>query len=251
VIGALPSGEILTGVPITFRFRMINEGPGCYNVCNGYRVWSPEGIPFTSVQGTRLRPWWDMNWTSNFANHFEWDGAEFVPAAGGVPGPATGSDVAISFSAVTFAKDDRHCSFNFPPWFDDVTYEITIEPIDAQYAGGTICIDSTFTPPTGAWRWAEIHGLPWIIPEWDGPHCFTVTNECCVGEMRGNADYDDSDEIDIGDATVLITHLFIDFEPLDCHAEADVDGTGVVDISDLTIVLRYLFRDGPAPDPCP
>ncbi|MBU0983153.1 MAG: thrombospondin type 3 repeat-containing protein, partial [candidate division Zixibacteria bacterium] len=173
VVGLTPSGGVRAGTPITFDIRMTNEKADCYNVINGYRIWSPEGIPFTAVQGTRLQPWWDIGWPESFNQHFEWDGASYVPAAAGIGGPAVGSDVALSLSGVNFFGG---CSMHLPEWFDDVAYNITIEPIDHQYAGGTICIDSTYTPPGNQWKWASAVGGPDVFPSWDGPHCYEVVS---------------------------------------------------------------------------
>ncbi len=73
---------------------------------------------------------------------------------------------------------------------------------------------------------------------------------CCVGST-GNVDDDPQQTVDMGDLTVLIDHLFISLEPVDCPAEANVDATGGVDMGDLTRLIDHLFIDlSPLPE-CP
>ncbi len=59
---------------------------------------------------------------------------------------------------------------------------------------------------------------------------------CCVG-TRGNVDGDPEDQVDIGDVTVLIDHLFISLAPVACPNEADIDGESGCDIGDLTRLI--------------
>lgn len=74
---------------------------------------------------------------------------------------------------------------------------------------------------------------------------------CCIGQT-GNVDFDPDEIVDIGDLTVLIDFLFINFVEPDCMNEANVDGTGTVDIGDLTALISYLFIPPfTAPEACP
>lgn len=61
----------------------------------------------------------------------------------------------------------------------------------------------------------------------------------CFG-VRGNADCDLDEIIDIGDVTTIAAYLFLG-GPLCCREEANLDGEGYVDISDLTVLINYLF----------
>ena len=70
----------------------------------------------------------------------------------------------IGFAAFVFFGD------GIPAGFDDVAFTIEIGPMDASQAGGTVCLDSAYFPPSGVWKWAG----PDAYPDWDGPHCFFV-----------------------------------------------------------------------------
>jgi hypothetical protein len=65
-------------------------------------------------------------------------------------------------------------------------------------------------------------------------------NLCCASQV-GNVDCDPSDVVDIGDLTVLIDHLFINFPTLCCTEEANCDGANGIDIGDLTALVDHLF----------
>ncbi len=69
-----------------------------------------------------------------------------------------------------------------------------------------------------------------------------ATTSCCQG-VTGNIDCDPGDNVDIGDLTVLVDHLFLSFDPLCCTKEANVDGVGgtSIDIADLTKLVDHLF----------
>ena len=58
------------------------------------------------------------------------------------------------------------------PDFDDVAYTLDVGPIDASQNGKTLCLDSSFYPPSGTWKWAG--SVSDIFPAWDGPHCYTI-----------------------------------------------------------------------------
>ena len=67
----------------------------------------------------------------------------------------------------------------------------------------------------------------------------TVLNGVC-----GNLDCDPGNTVDIADLTILIDHLFINFEPL-CSplglSNVDCDPNNTVDIADLTVLIDHLF----------
>ncbi|MFH1372919.1 MAG: PKD domain-containing protein [bacterium] len=73
---------------------------------------------------------------------------------------------------------------------------------------------------------------------------------CCVG-VRGNADGDIADEINVGDLTYLIAYLFSGGPVPPCEQEADVDSSGDIIVSDISYLVAYLFKGGPSPYPCP
>ncbi len=66
------------------------------------------------------------------------------------------------------------------------------------------------------------------------------TTNCCRG-FTGNVDVDAYDLVTMGDLTVLIDHLFISLDPLDCEDEAFLDGEVDVTMGDLTKLIDFLF----------
>ncbi|UCC45580.1 MAG: VCBS repeat-containing protein [Candidatus Zixiibacteriota bacterium] len=65
----------------------------------------------------------------------------------------------------------------------------------------------------------------------------------------GNVDGSSDGFVDISDLTVLISYLYISYDPPAYFDHANIDGStdGVVDIGDLTHLIAYLFIDGPPP----
>lgn len=104
----------------------------------------------------------------------------------------------------------------------------------------------------------SLAGYSTYQPEFSGsvltyqPHIVSsvVRLTCCLG-IRGNADGDIFDEINVADLTFLVDYLFQGGAAPPCEEEADADGSGGVNVADLTYLSTYLFRGGPAPPSCP
>ena len=75
-----------------------------------------------------------------------------------------------------------------------------------------------------------------------------LTIPCCIG-MRGNANNDPYDQVNIGDC-VAIVNCVNGMAGIVCPEEADVDGDGDVDIDDAYYLIDYIFNGGPAPVDC-
>jgi len=84
----------------------------------------------------------------------------------------------------------------------------------------------------------------------DGDGIGDACEGCCEG-IRGNADGDPNDQINIGDVTYLVTYLFRGGPEPPCLEEADANGDDHVDVGDLVYIVEYLFRYGPPPLDCP
>ena len=59
--------------------------------------------------------------------------------------------------------------------FDDNVFTITVGPMDENSRGKSICFDSSWYPPTGAWMWSMSDATE-LYPRWDGPHCYTIVD---------------------------------------------------------------------------
>lgn len=114
------------------------------------------------------------------------------------------------------------------------------------------------------YQWYDEHPLAkgntryYRVAAIDGPHSVSalsneaeVTVGCCIPPLRGNVNYDPSDDINIVDLTFLVAYLFGGGDPPPCEDEADVNADGVVNIVDLTYLVAYLFGGGDPPELCP
>lgn len=74
---------------------------------------------------------------------------------------------------------------------------------------------------------------------------------CCIN-IRGNADGDAEDRVNVADLTALVAQLFRGAAPADCPEEANVNGEGGPgpNIADITYLVNFLFKGGPPPAPC-
>jgi len=75
---------------------------------------------------------------------------------------------------------------------------------------------------------------------------------CCVG-IRGNANSDEMEAINISDITYLVSYCFGSGPAPECLDEGDVnsDENGSINISDITFLVSYCYGSGAEPLPCP
>ncbi|MDH4034946.1 MAG: hypothetical protein OEV80_14225, partial [candidate division Zixibacteria bacterium] len=59
-------------------------------------------------------------------------------------------------------------STGLPPGWDDIAATIATQ-VDPSEIGKTLCIDSAFFPPSGAWLWSGVGS-----PAWNGPYCWDI-----------------------------------------------------------------------------
>lgn len=73
---------------------------------------------------------------------------------------------------------------------------------------------------------------------------------CCTG-LRGNVDFDSSDQVNILDLNYLVNRLFRFGPGPVCPEEADINNDGSnTNIVDLTFLVNMIFRLGPLPPSC-
>jgi len=188
------------GKTITFDIRAKNKSPDlCNYFGNGFRVWSPDGAEWKQITG-----WAD------------WSILETVIIGINYTGEPYGSGADL----VLFRGVSLECWSGIPPYMDTNVFQIEIGPIDHQHVGKTICLDSSFYPPVDEWAWVSCteYDRTTVYPTWDGPHCFTITDNCCTWGMTGNVDYDPEDIVDLGDLTALIDYMFLSFTEPPCIA---------------------------------
>lgn len=148
--------------PIVFYLRITGDGASHGGITNGFRVYSPDGATWTTMQAD----------TTGTLGRAQLDGGVFINHFG-VTGSAADTAGIAGF---------RFFGVGLPAGFDDVAYTIRIGPIQATDHGKTICLDSSFFPPSGVWKFVG----PDVVPGWDGPHCFTCVNPGATGIVETN-----------------------------------------------------------------
>jgi len=80
-----------------------------------------------------------------------------------------------------------------------------------------------------------------------------IGDACCCIAIRGNANGDEQETVNISDITYLVSYCFGCGSIPGCPAEgnADADVGGAINISDITYLVAYCFGGGPEPPACP
>lgn len=152
--------SMMTGEIYTFNLRVTNNAIVQTGLTNGFRVYSPDGAEWTTTVGTATDEI-QAFFTSFFFNSFSVSG--------------TGADT-IGFGSILFGVGGLTADY------DAVAYSITVGsiPTGATHHGQTICLDSSYFPPAGTWKWAGVDDTGLVVgtfPDWGGPYCYTVIDE--------------------------------------------------------------------------
>jgi len=239
---------------VTLRYNFSGAPNGMeYLTSNGFRIYSPDGADWGTVQGTALAGFSNLAWDYLFVNHFHKTGGT---GSFGLPmtqagGNESGRDTVVVLLAGVNAEPNN----GVPAGFNDLTLSISFTSNRAD-AGLHICIDTCQSAPGSAWEWANPDGL--IEPEWSGTRCFLI--DCCSGHV-GDVNGEGGDDPTIGDIASLIGYLFLDDLQPDCVSESDVNQSGIflsppqdwsdVTIGDIAYLIDYLFVDHPPLADCP
>jgi hypothetical protein len=106
---------------------------------------------------------------------------------------------------------------------------------------GTLCIDSAFIPPAGAFVYAYTAG--YSVPNISGPFCWPVKNTIL-------GDFDMDGEITVGDPVELVKYIFKGKPAIGPVEVGDANCDGATNIGDIIYLIAYIFKHGPAPG-CP
>ena len=232
------NGYLCTESPVRFFIAFNNTSADFItSFTNGFQVYSPDGAEWGS---TTL----EVIGADNLIIHF--DGGVF---ADHINTDGIGADT-VGFGGFGLFSP------GLPPGFNEPVIRISTGINEAGVTGKTICLDSCYYPPGGAWKWISTQAL---MPSWDGPHCFLFEQPPCeIDDPDGDAIQDccdncpftynplqeDDNMNGIGDAC--------EGGPC-CYIRGNVDdliGPGTpIDVSDLTFLVAYLFKGGPGP-PC-
>jgi hypothetical protein len=146
----------------------------------------------------------------------------------------------------TYRLTNKNGSGNVPPGSGPILklyFNVQGQPAYGQEASLSIGGYSSYQPPTFTGDY--ISYAPTTI---DG----VVSYENCCQGIRGNADGDPEQSIDISDLIYLVTYMFQGGPESPCMKEANVDGDifESIDITDLIHLVNYMFQDGADPGLC-
>lgn len=230
----------------TFRYRATSAPAGRnYLTANGFRIFSPDGADWVSVQGSALQPFSGLRWAHVFVNHFNVTGGSGrfgMPLSTGGSNE-TGRDTVAVLLAGVIVKPSL--GGGLPSGFNDLALQVEFQS-RREDAGLHICIDTCLGAPGAAWEWANPDGL--LKPTWSGKRCFVIG--CCAGHT-GDVNGVGGDEPTISDIAALVDYLFVNRRQPDCLDEADVNVSGTlvnppldwrdVTISDVAYLVSHLF----------
>ncbi|HWR84335.1 MAG TPA: T9SS type A sorting domain-containing protein [Candidatus Deferrimicrobium sp.] len=141
----------------TFTFRLTNvggNGGAIKGSTNGFQVWTHQnGVNTDNFSAITYDTIAGVNWASMFDGGFF-----FSPFSVNGAGRDT-----IGFGGFALFKP------GIPNGFSKDVYTITTTP---DTDGDTLCVDSSFYPPGGAWLWSTTAGS--IQPAFGGPFCYHV-----------------------------------------------------------------------------
>ena len=159
---------IYCGQPVTWSIYLANNsGEAVTGFQHGFKIYSPNGAEWQP-------PTW--TWPDTLEDIFD-----FV-SAGGFSVDGTGADT-IFCSGISGMQP------GVPNGYDDVILRIETM-VDASYQGDTLCIDSTFYQPNGAWLWSNDAGD--FVPDWAGPYCFELMLIPDYGSISGTKFHDEN-----------------------------------------------------------
>jgi len=160
ITGQVTQGQLPTGTPLYFNFRFNNNsGSNVMAFTNGFRFYSNNGATWTNL-------------TESHGTYSFYTGAFGSMLDGGIfPGARSwDGQEADTFSIGGF------CIFSsgIPDGFDEIVLSVGVT-FNYSELNKHFGIDSCFYPPGGIWTWNTESES--IIPYWNGPHNFTISNE--------------------------------------------------------------------------
>ena len=156
VDGLYNSNSVKVNESLTFTIRLRNNSDdAAYGITQGFRVYSPNGAEWTATSG-------DTTGTLGYAQFDNYIDINEFSISG------SGADT-IGFEM------SRYSGSGMIPDFDDNVFTITAGPMNENSRGRTICLDSSWSSPTGAWMWSMSDATE-LYPRWDGPHCYTIVD---------------------------------------------------------------------------
>lgn len=140
---------------INFNFRVTIDNLVYTGITNGFVVKSDDGANWAAISGDTLTTGW-----AGVGGYFD----QFTIKTYSNDGMLADT---ISFGGIAVFLGTGITNY------DEVAYQISIGPIETSEHNKTLCLDSSWFPPAGVWKWAATGGAS-SIPAWSGPHCYTL-----------------------------------------------------------------------------
>ena len=142
----------------TWSLRLTSDANVYTGITNGFRVYSDDGANWSGVSADTLTTGW-----GGAGQYFDQFTIKYW------------SNDGMGADSLAFGGVKVFLGTGLPADFDKVAYSITAGPIAISDHGKTLCLDSSWTPPAGVWKWAASGGIT-TLPSWDGPFCYTVVD---------------------------------------------------------------------------
>jgi hypothetical protein len=171
---------LVAGLDHYFRLRYRNYAVDHYNINNGYRIFSPDGAewsyPARETVIDTIIPGDPPVLTNTFIDSVL-VADPFLPAFFNVTLSRTYfSPDGQGGDTVGFAGAANLAVLGLVSGYDKIAFEIPIRSRVEDHRKH-ICIDSSWFPPGGTWKWAPLNiANPQIAPDWSGQQCFKVVD---------------------------------------------------------------------------
>ncbi|MFH2047882.1 MAG: hypothetical protein ABIJ12_00400, partial [bacterium] len=164
----LESGTTYT---LTLRLSYTDGTSALGGMTNGFKVFVDNNGDYIPDPGGTFFPFvgdtMNLGWMANYFT------TVYTVDRFGIDG--TGSDT-IGFGGLEFGVK------GLPVGFDEIAFYFEI---GSDHPGDTLCLDSAFYPPGGAWLWAPNVGDN-VYPTWGGPYCFYIYSPTDIRPTPGD-----------------------------------------------------------------
>lgn len=146
---------ILTGQDIVMYFRVLNATEQYIGgFTHGFRLYSPDSAN------------WDTT-SARYTGAIERSMLDLILVINQFSVSGTNADT-IGYGGAKLGGT------GIPPGFDEIVFTIKVGPIALSEAGKSLCIDSSWYPPSNIWTWSWSGGG--TKPAWEGARCFRIAN---------------------------------------------------------------------------
>lgn len=202
--GLAHGDSVLPGSDLRFILRYRLDSINSVGISNGFRIYSPDGATWDSTRADSLgyRPG-DPTPGVAILGKTQFDLGLSIGSYGadGVASDTVGF-LGLKFTAIGLKGP-----------FNDTVFSMTVYGISQASTGRTICIDSSWFPPGGTWKWASTGAFSRFATWNMTPRCFRIK----------------------GNAPDTVVHRSITFD----HVQGTSAGDTVAVGSSLRFVLRY------------